>query len=276
MVTVNGTRVEHDGSRDVHQVGVHAAAQQVAQPLARPVRAIASDESEQVELVVDPSGSALVPGPARTTRRGRGAVGAVASPWEVASISTTPLPADPTEAVSVETGPQGLGERFTVHAPRPAGARIRRVTAPPPSPDPAFTWVGAHGGAGVTSLEVASGVGVALSGHWPDPALGWPSAAAVVCRSDAAGFAAASRFLAEAAAGVVSDLDVLALIVVADAPVRLGSAGRARLFELTGTVPLVVRIPWIRRWRDHPYTQHRSARDAAAKVTAAINSKENR
>ena len=57
-ITVNGTPVEHDGSQPVHQVAIHAVATQVAQPLNRPVRAIATDPTGRTSLVVHPDGHA--------------------------------------------------------------------------------------------------------------------------------------------------------------------------------------------------------------------------
>jgi len=58
QVTVNGVAVEHDGSRSLHQVGVHAAAERVAQVLQRPVRVIATDATSRTRLVVHPNGTA--------------------------------------------------------------------------------------------------------------------------------------------------------------------------------------------------------------------------
>ncbi len=58
IITVNGTPIEHDGSQPLHQVAVHAVARQVAQPLNRPVRAIATDHTGRTALVVHPDGHA--------------------------------------------------------------------------------------------------------------------------------------------------------------------------------------------------------------------------
>ena len=77
--------------------------------------------------------------------------------------------------------------------------------------------------------------------------------------------------LARAAAGGVPDLQVVALVVVDDAPVKVSKAIKARIHELAGTVPELVRVPWIRAWRDAPYTPDKSATKAAAAVAAAVN-----
>ena len=57
-ISVNGTPIEHDGTQPLHQVAVHAVARQVAQPLNRPVRAIATDHTGRTALVIHPDGHA--------------------------------------------------------------------------------------------------------------------------------------------------------------------------------------------------------------------------
>jgi len=58
IITVNGAPIRHDGTQPLHQVAIHAVARQVAQPLNRPVRAIARDHSGRTALVVHPDGHA--------------------------------------------------------------------------------------------------------------------------------------------------------------------------------------------------------------------------
>jgi len=57
-ITVNGASIQHDGTQPLHQVAIHTVARQVAQPLNRPVRAIATDHSGRMALVVHPDGHA--------------------------------------------------------------------------------------------------------------------------------------------------------------------------------------------------------------------------
>jgi MinD-like ATPase involved in chromosome partitioning or flagellar assembly len=57
-ITVNGAPIEHDGTQPLHQAAIHAVARQVAQPLNRPVRAIATDDTGRTALVVHPDGHA--------------------------------------------------------------------------------------------------------------------------------------------------------------------------------------------------------------------------
>ncbi|WP_215817139.1 DUF6668 family protein [Pimelobacter sp. 30-1] len=171
-----------------------------------------------------------------------------------------------------------VAEEFAVHAPqRPSSLRrTPRVTWRPPVPGAAFTWVSAHGGAGSTSLARSSGEGIDLTSCWPDPGMGWPAAVALVCRSDAAGVAAAARMLAEAASGSAAGLKIVALVVVADIATKPPKAVRERIYELSSTVPQLVRVPWVRSWRETPYQRQNAAVEAAATVAAAVSLKEHR
>lgn len=58
QVMVNNSEVEHDGSRSLYEVAIHAAAERVAGPLGRPVRAEASDDVATTRLVIHPDGHA--------------------------------------------------------------------------------------------------------------------------------------------------------------------------------------------------------------------------
>jgi hypothetical protein len=206
--------------------------------------------------------------PRRDDESGEDQAQGTVSPWAVAAIG------QPGEVVDVdqvdEAAPQSA--EFMVHAPASADrSAAERASWAPSVQGAAFTWVSAHGGAGSTSLARSSGLGVDLSCRWPDPRLGWPAAVAVVCRSDAAGLTAAAGMLAAAASGGVPDLNVAALVVVDDAPVKVSKVIKARIHELGGTVPELIRVPWIRAWRDNPYTPDKSATKAAATVAAAVN-----
>lgn len=181
-------------------------------------------------------------------------------------------------------------EQRLVAAAPPSGPRISRISSPclsdpagaayPPGPA-SFVWLSVHGGAGGSSLARALATraggsergprGVDLTGCWPDPALGWPSGVVLVCRTNAAGFAAASRFLHEWAAALVPDLQVLALAAVADSPRRLTGPLRARLFELSGAVPRVVSVPWIPAWREAPHAPDAAAAKAASAIATHVH-----
>ncbi|HEY8719435.1 DUF6668 family protein [Pengzhenrongella sp.] len=184
---------------------------------------------------------------------------APSSPWAVPAIGT-PLVA--------------------AAAPEPVRPRATRPAAPTPRGDFAarteesydgaatFVWLGAHGGAGVSALAGASGQGVALTMTWPVPALGWPARVAVVCRTDARGMTAAGQLLGQWAGHRAGDVEVVALVAVADSPARMTKVLRLRLHELSGSVPVVVIVPWIASWRENPGVADPAATKAAAQVAA--------
>lgn len=164
--------------------------------------------------------------------------------------------------------------------PMPVYAAPRRAEAAPvpiathraPSPAP-FVWVGAHGGAGVSSLAEVSGLGLELSKTWPAPHLGWPSAVALVCRTSAAGLDAGTSFLHAWASHSVPGVTVVALVAVADSPGRLPKGLRTRLHELSGAVPSTFSVPWVPAWREHPRSGDKNVQRTAAAI-AALTSKE--
>jgi hypothetical protein len=129
------------------------------------------------------------------------------------------------------------------------------VAVPEPGPqEPAhpqagvrrYSWVGTHGGAGVSTLAAVYG-GHDCGRDWPGPQD--PASVLLVGRTHAAGLAAVLRAvevfrLGEAPPG----LDLDAVVLVADAPGRLPRPleKKVRLIE-----PLidVYRVPWVNDWR---------------------------
>lgn len=188
----------------------------------------------------------------------------VPSPWAVGPLGGE-VAAEP-ESVPV-AGAAPVPPGFAVALPPELHSTLLpRVQYAPPGAGP-WTWVSAHGGGGATTLARATGIGVDLTGHWPEPALGWPTQVVLVCRGNAAGIDAASRFLAEAASGRVPDLYVAALVVSADAPGRPTKTTRQRVSELSGAVPKIFQLDWISSWRDQPYTHNRAAMKVATALT---------
>ena len=191
------------------------------------------------------------------------------SPWAIA-----PIPSDVPSSPRMPGLADILDESsHVVGAPAPRGMLTPRALEPPPHAAD-FVWIAAHGGAGVSSLASVSGRGLALSQRWPSPELGWPSSAVVVCRSNAAGYTAASRLLQEWASGSVLDVEVVALVVVADSPSKPTRALKARLHELSGAVAQVLTVPWIATWRDTPYSADPAVSRVAAAVAALITKEE--
>jgi hypothetical protein len=123
----------------------------------------------------------------------------------------------------------------------------------PPSPSPAggvhprrYSWVGTHGGAGVSTLAAVYG-GHDCGRDWPGPAD--PTSVLLVARTHAAGLAAAQGVLdifrrGEAPLG----LDLDALVLVADAPGRLPKPLAQRVKAIESVID-VYRVPWVPAWR---------------------------
>ena len=175
---------------------------------------------------------------------------AAVSRWNVAPIDTSTGPAAAAAEPAPTPAPPGI------FVPRPTGDTTPVVTWRPGGRH-LFTWVGAHGGAGATSMACGSGQGAELTKAWPSTELGWPVPAVIVCRSNTAGLDAAARLIQEASSGhidQVENIDVIALTVTADSPGRLPKMLRHRLHELSGLVQTVLEVPWIGQWRETPYT----------------------
>jgi len=168
------------------------------------------------------------------------------------------VPAErPAQPATPVRPPAPVQETFYVHAPRPTGQGWPTTTQQPPHPHTtgAVTWVSAHGGAGATSLATATGLGPDLTAMWPDPALGWPNQVVLVARTNTAGLDAAARAIAFAASGATPPgVRVAALVLNADAPGRTPRLIKARIRELSGTVPNLLEVGWVEEWRTTPYT----------------------
>ncbi|WP_210592767.1 DUF6668 family protein [Streptomyces sp. GESEQ-35] len=109
-----------------------------------------------------------------------------------------------------------------------------------------YSWVGTHGGAGVSTLTAVYG------GHdggrdWPGP--GDPHSVLLVARTHAAGLASALHALEAFRRGEAPPgLDLDAVVLVADAPGRLPRplAQQVRAIE---SVIDVYHVPWVPGWR---------------------------
>ncbi|MFF3326360.1 DUF6668 family protein [Streptomyces sp. NPDC002889] len=109
-------------------------------------------------------------------------------------------------------------------------------------------WVGAHGGAGASALAKVLG-GTDIGCRWPDASLGEPARVMLVARTHADGMRAASRALDALREGRhPAGMELVALVLVADAPGRLPFALARRVRVLRSVAP-VRRVPWIPSWR---------------------------
>ncbi len=159
------------------------------------------------------------------------------------------------------------GPALPQQAPPPLRARreLPRPAAPQPgvpAPDNAdrlprrdvnrpapLWWLGVHGGAGETTLANLV-AGSRTAGHaWPIGYDGARTNVVLVARSNAAGLAAAQRAAIEWASGVLPSVNVLGLVIVADAPGKLPKPLRELAHLVSGGVPRAWHMPWIEAWR---------------------------
>ncbi|MFF8104043.1 DUF6668 family protein [Streptomyces sp. NPDC014986] len=109
-----------------------------------------------------------------------------------------------------------------------------------------FSWVGLHGGAGVSTLAAVYG------GHdggraWPGPAD--PRSVLLVARTHAAGLDAVVPAVEVFRRGEAPHgLGLEAVVLVADAPGRLPRPLAQRV-RLIGSVIDAYRVPWVSEWR---------------------------
>lgn len=113
-------------------------------------------------------------------------------------------------------------------------------------------WVGAHGGAGESTLEQLL-EGSRAAGHtWPVHPLDAGNApkpsVVILARTHAAGLRAAQRLTAEWATGEIP-VSLLGLVLVADAPGKLPRVLRDFAEVVAGGAPVVWHLPWVDAWR---------------------------
>lgn len=110
-------------------------------------------------------------------------------------------------------------------------------------------WVGCHGGSGVSTLaEAVGGVDAGPRG-WPIHRDGARSRVLLVARSHARGLESAQLASRQWASGAVGNVDLLGLVIVADAPGRLPRKLQQWLKLVAGGVPHMWTVPWHEPWR---------------------------
>jgi hypothetical protein len=110
-------------------------------------------------------------------------------------------------------------------------------------------WLGAHGGAGESTLEELFSGSRAAGHSWPLTAAGVaPARVVLVARTHAHGLTAAQSAIREWAAGDAPVL-LLGLVLIADAPGRLPHGLRQLAGLVAGGVPAAWSLPWIEAWR---------------------------
>lgn len=110
-------------------------------------------------------------------------------------------------------------------------------------------WLGVHGGAGESSLSQLVPNWPAAGHMWPHAASPTPTRVVLVARSSMSGLQAAQAAATQWAAGLVPNVEVLGLAIVADAPGRLPRPLRDFARLVSGGVPRTWSVPWIESWR---------------------------
>ena len=165
------------------------------------------------------------------------------NPW--LSRPTTP---PPSQAAPVASVPDAVGPV----APQrgiPAPDRVDQLPIYDRSVPAALWWVGAHGGSGESTLAALM-PGTQAAGHaWPRTPSQTPARTVLVARGDARGLRAAQDAMRQWAAGLVPSVEVLGLVVMADAPGRVPRSLRDLLQVVSGGVPRTWTVPWVEAWR---------------------------
>ncbi|WP_350227763.1 DUF6668 family protein [Paraoerskovia sediminicola] len=137
-------------------------------------------------------------------------------------------------------------------------------------PSTAALWcLGAHGGAGESSLAELDPEWSAAGHAWPVCNSASPSKVILVARSNARGLRAAQAAATQWAAGLVSNVELLGLAIVADAPGRLPRALRHQAQVIAGESRVPGTFPgWSRgAWAPHPCSKTLRVRFAASSMT---------
>ncbi|MDT0387553.1 DUF6668 family protein [Streptomyces dubilierae] len=129
-----------------------------------------------------------------------------------------------------------------------------------------FSWVGTHGGAGVSTLAAVYG-GHDSGRNWPGA--GAPPSVLLVARTHAAGLGTAAGAVEVFRRGQAPpELDLDAVVLVADAPGRLPRPLAQRVKALESVID-VYRVPWVPAWRLGELGRPPRETEALARLTGA-------
>ena len=115
-------------------------------------------------------------------------------------------------------------------------------------------WVGAHGGAGESTLSRLTFGTVAADHSWPIPAQpGLQNRVVLVARTNYNGLAAAQRAAREWASGALGEeIRLEGLVLIADQPGKLPKELRDLVRIVSGGAPRTWSLPWVPAWRTAP------------------------
>lgn len=110
--------------------------------------------------------------------------------------------------------------------------------------------VGAHGGAGETTVAGLDPHWRAAEHSWPALPAGAPAVCAVVARTNVSGLLAAQRALTQwAGAAAGPSAQCAALVLVDDAPGKTPAPIHDLIKHVGGGAPRVLRVGWVEEWR---------------------------
>lgn len=112
-------------------------------------------------------------------------------------------------------------------------------------------WVvGAHGGAGESTLAAMDEDWRAGEHAWPELPGGAPAVTVLVARTNVSGLLAAQRALTQWAASAAGrSAQCAALVLIADAPGKLPQPILDLIRHVSGGAPRVLRLGWVETWR---------------------------
>jgi len=195
-----------------------------------------------------------------TRRMGCPPSAAPLNPW-VRDVTSEPESPETSHARSQPHPPTRLTPQPGVVRPDPAEQLPRRTLSLEELLVPLW-WVGAHGGAGESTLEQLM-PGSRAAGHaWPvSPDDSRPSRTALVARTHYSGLTAAQRALRDWASGSVPT-QLEGLVLITDAPGKLPPDLRSLVELVASAAPgQTWQLPWQPDWRighvtlDHASTQ---------------------
>lgn len=166
------------------------------------------------------------------------------NPW----LSRSPEPEPEAPAPPVSQAPQPTGP-MTPQRGVPAPKRSERLPISERPQRADLWWLGTHGGAGESSLAELVPQWQNADHMWPHPPGEGPTRVVLTARSNMRGLNAAQAAATQWAAGLVPHVDVLGLVVVADAPGRIPRPLRDYAGIIGGGLPRMWSVPWIESWR---------------------------
>jgi len=166
------------------------------------------------------------------------------NPWVSRPAASQEITLAPTQVLAAPTGPQSPQLGIPVPDAVDQLPTIRQFRTAE------LWWLGVHGGAGESSLAALLPGSAAAQHGWPQvPNQLEPSRVILTARSNVRGLQAAQNAATQWAAGLVPFIEVLGLVIIADAPGKLPKPLRDLSHLVSGGVPRTWHVPWIESWR---------------------------